>query len=195
VVRNHYRPINDGYQPMTENSIWQIVAGTPWWVYVLFIYLMRLGFYATKSHIIPVKKIFIMPMIFLVLSIVSMFGMALNAFNLSIWVASILVGAVLGWLQYKALRIKAVKNKASLYVPGTWSLLIIITLIFSIKYYFGYTISIDPNVLMQPQYTAWILGLYGLFSGLFIGRLTYALRCIKVGPFVMEEALAKSPLH
>lgn len=175
------------------NSVWEIAANTPWWVYLLFIYLVRMGFLARKPRTVPVRMLFILPSILIVFSIFSLYHIVqLNAANLLIWLGAIFLGIGIGWLQYYSLRIKAVRNEEKLYVPGTWGLLIIVLVIFAIKFYFGYELTIDPSLFLQAKYSFWLLSVYGFFTGLFLGRLIYALRCIKSGPYLnpIEKKLA-----
>jgi hypothetical protein len=172
-----------------NNSIWEIIANTPWWVFVLLVYLIRVGLGATRSRIVPVRRLLILPTIFIALSFVSMYNnMQLTFDHVLIWSAAFMIGSCLGWLQFKALKIKAVKNRASLYVPGTWSLLVIIIILFCVKYYYGYQNAIDPTKL---QSNIWLFFAYGLFTGLFAGRVGYAVRCIKAGPYASDETIAQ----
>lgn len=165
-------------------TIWQVIANTPWWVFLVFILIVRVGLLATKARTIPVKNLFIIPAIFFVMTLVNMyFFVSFTLLNLSIWLSTLLLGLFAGWLQFRSLNIKALKNEAKLVVPGTWSLLVILLTIFVIKYYAGYQFVIDPEVLKQPKYVYGLLTLYGLFTGLFIGRLLYSLRCLKYGPY------------
>lgn len=50
-------------------AIWQAAIHTPWWVYVLLGYLIAVGIKASKERVIPFWKIFVLPTIFLSISI------------------------------------------------------------------------------------------------------------------------------
>lgn len=164
-------------------SIWEKIAETPWWIYVLYISLIYIGFLGTKARIIPIKQLFILPGMFLILSFCSMYLMHLTLFALMCWIATIVLGMGLGWLQFRIFKIKAVKDEAKLYVPGTWSLLVIILIIFATKYYYGYELETNPQQLLSPKFAAILALIYGFFTGLSIGRASYAMRCLKVGPY------------
>ena len=171
-----------------NHAHWETIANTPWWLYVFFIYLSWMAYLATKPRLVPVKSIFIFPVFFITLSIISLYLSARwNLLYISIWAAALVTGTLLGWLQFRLLKIKAVKNKSLLYMPGTWSLLVIIFTLFIAKFYFGFDGAIHPNQLSNPHFIRWIFLLYGIFTGLFIGRITYAVRCLKKGPFVPEN--------
>lgn len=178
-----------------NQSIWEIAANTPWWVYPFFFYLMHVGYRASKPRIVPIRQIFILPFIFVPLSLSVFFIHSLATFqNIAIWFGACLVGTIAGWLQFNALKIKAIKNEAKLYVPGTWSLMVIILIIFAVKYYFGFEFSTNPDALLQSQYISAFLFLYGFFAGLFIGRLAYSMRCIKIGPYALDSGLVETQL-
>lgn len=169
-------------------NVVETIASTPWWVFVLFAYLVRLGFAARKPRYIPFRNLFFLPAIFVV---ISLFGLSeLIGFtekNMGIWIAALLIGSVLGWLHFYFIKIKAVKNEATLYLPGTWSLLIIILALFTSKYFFGFQLAIDPQLLQQEKYLIIWLSLYGLFTGLFFGRAMYAIRCLRRGPYMTNN--------
>ena len=164
------------------NNIWQMLSNTPWWVYVVFIVLLQIGFAARKPRIVPFKRLIILPLIFLILSLVGLWEHEqFTLHNVFLWLIAMLPGIFLGWMQFHALRIKAIKNTHELYIPGSWLILGIVLLVFAIKYYIGYHEDIDARFIEHAA--RWMLLLYGFFTGLFIGRLSYALRCIKYGPY------------
>ncbi len=172
-----------------NTSIWEVIANTPWWVFAILVYLIRVGLLATRSRVVHIRRMLTVPLIFIGLSFVSLYNNPqLSNNQIAMWVGAFSIGSILGWLQFKALKIKAVKKTSSfLYVPGTWSLLTIILTMFAIRYYYGYENTIDPAI---AQSKPWIFFAYGLFTGLFAGRIAYAIRCIKTGPYASDEMLA-----
>ncbi len=116
-------------------SIWDIIAGTPWWVFALLAYLVRIGYEASKPSFVDFKKLLLLPAFLITLSAAGIYTIARGApIDLLATLAAMMVGAPLGWLHYKILKIKAVPNKKQLYMPGTWSVLVIIPSVFSVKY-------------------------------------------------------------
>lgn len=80
--------------------ITQTLMQTPWWVYVLLVYLTIAGVKASKPQVIPLKKLFIIPAVFTFMSIHTLLtSVALNYFNVTSWVIAILIGGGLGWWQ------------------------------------------------------------------------------------------------
>ena len=168
-----------------NDSIWQAIANIPWWIYATFIYLIRLGLLASKPRVVPIQNLFILPSFFVLLSLVCIYtSKELSFFTLSIWLSTLLLGALLGWFQFRMFKIKAIKEEAKLYLPGTWSLLILILISIALKFYFiNSANTFDAHVLTQPKFAGWLFSLYGFFTGLFLGRFFYSWRCLKVGPF------------
>lgn len=170
-------------------SFWEAIANTPWWVYALLIYLIRLGLLATKPRIVTLNKLSLLPTIFVFFSLFTMYSTAqLNFTNFSFWVLALLLGGLFGWLHFVALKIRAIENQSKIHLPGTWSFLFFILVIFSAQYYLHYESNIDPTFFTRPHILNWLFVGYGFLSGLFLGRILYALRCIKSGPFLRNTS-------
>lgn len=172
-----------------SDTIWQTLAETPWWIYLIIIFLARLSLAAFKPHVIHIKNLIVSPVIFLGLSLFMMFmNIHFSFFCFTLWSVFILLGIPLGYLQFYVRRIKAA-NKTQLYVPGTKSLLITILFLIIFIFYFlartDYFFSLQ--LFLQAKYTPWLFSFYGLSIGFLIGRLVYSLRCLKVGPFIAEN--------
>ncbi len=99
------------------------------------------------------------------------FAFGINALSISWWSSAIVIGAVLGWLQifYRQLRVD--REHKLIKVPGSWSTLILIFIIFGTKYYFGYQLSSDPQLVYQTNFEISMLAVSGICTGLFVGRL------------------------
>src|SRR5690348_15072244 len=118
-------------------TIQQTLHHTPWWIYLLLAYVIYIGIQASKARIIALKKLFIIPAIFAFMSIHTLItSFAMNALVIATWCIVILIGIVLGWIQVSRFQIKVDKQKKLIQVPGTWSTLIIIIIIFITRYYF-----------------------------------------------------------
>lgn len=126
-------------------EIWQSTIHTPWWVYVLLGYLIAVGVKASKVCIIPFWKVFVLPTIFLSMSLQTLATIETIAFlNIGSWIVAMLVGNLLGWWQVKRLDIKIDKKRSLIQIPGSWDTLLAILIIFIAKYYFGYEKAADP---------------------------------------------------
>lgn len=155
------------------NEIWVALSNTPWWVYALFIYLVMIGIKASNTRVISIKKLFIIPVIFTYLSIHTLItSFDIHVLEVSIWGSAILIGTLFGWAEVfrQHRHIKVDKTKHLIQVPGSWMTLILILVIFASKYYFGYELDQDPELIHQNAFEYSMLIVSGICTGLFIGR-------------------------
>ncbi len=153
-------------------AIWNALVHTPWWVYVLLIYLIKVGIRASKTNVVSIIKLSIIPIIFTVMSVHTLVSaFPISIFTVSVWAATLLLGCILGFWQIFRLNIQVDKQHYLIRVPGTWTTLVIILIIFASKYYFGYELAVDPNLATQNWFEISLLLVSGVCTGLFIGRL------------------------
>ena len=153
--------------------IWEALIHTPWWVYLLFLYLLKVGFDATKTRVVSLKKLFILPSIFLAISINSLItSFRLSPSTIGVYLFSLLFGIGGGWLLVRNVNLKFDLQRVLIQLPGNWTTLILIMVIFSTKYYFGYSLAVDPMMAEDTSFELLMLSLSGVCTGLFLGRLT-----------------------
>jgi fucose 4-O-acetylase-like acetyltransferase len=153
-------------------SLWDTLLSTPWWVYVLFIYLVLIGIKSSKTRVVSLRKLFFVPAIFLVLSAHTL----LTTFNITpitvgAWALALAIGVVLGFLQIARLNVAVDRAHKLVKVPGSWTTLVIILIIFFSKYYFGYALAVHPDYTNNTHFELTMLAISGLFSGALVGRL------------------------
>ncbi len=90
---------------------------------------------------------------------------------IAIWLFSIALGSVFGWLLIHKYEFKVDRKKLLICLPGSWLSLILILAIFVFKYYFSYQIGSDPALENQAGFEFSMLGITGVCTGLFVGRL------------------------
>lgn len=153
-------------------AILQAAIHTPWWVYVLLGYLIAVGIKASKKRIIPFWKIFVLPTIFLSISIQNLTTIEnIEYLSIGSWIVAMLVGSLFGWWQVKRLNIKIDKKCLLIQIPGSWDTLLVILIIFIAKYYFGYEKATNPVLVAQLKFKISMLVLSGVCTGLFLGKL------------------------
>jgi len=153
-------------------SILQILSGTPTWVYILFALLIYLGIKASKTRVISVKKLCILPIVFTYMSVHTLLiSFAINTISVSTWVIATAIGIILGWIQVARYKLEVDKAHFLVKVPGTWSVLILIILIFVTKYYFGFELASDPQLKLHLGFELSMLFVSGALTGLFVGKL------------------------
>jgi len=146
------------------------LKGTPWWVYALFIYLVVVGIKTLKPQVVSLKKIFILPLIFIVWSLWTLGGKLSLALDLSLWTGSFILGILIGWGLTRSSKIKADKKKALIRVPGGSLTFVLILVIFATKYFFGYTYATDPGASTNFSVVAADLVTSGIITGMFFGK-------------------------
>jgi hypothetical protein len=152
------------------NTIIEFMTQTPWWVYVIFIYLIILGTKALQPRVISLKRMFILPLFFTVWSIYSLYSLFNSPLDIVYWFFSIILGTAIGWIITAAMEIKADKKKYLILLPGTYSTLILVVLIFGVKYFFGFIYSSDPLARKNVYiYTADLIT-SGFITGMFVGK-------------------------
>ena len=164
-------------------TIYQTAIHTPWWVYLLLVVLLKIGINASKTSVVSIKKLFIAPVVFGVMAIETLINnIALSLFVLSIFSIALLIGAVLGWLQVRKQSLRFDRNKQLIKIPGTWSVMTVIIVIFSAKYYFGYALSTDPEIVKNTYFELAFIGVTAVCTGLFIGKLICYLKRMYTEP-------------
>jgi len=154
--------------------LYQILANTPRWVWILLLALLWLGLSQAVSRTASLKRITLLP---LAMTGLSLWG-TVSAFG-----SSPLIGYVLlAWLTGAALMTALIAPQAaqagtrydaasrSYQVPGSWLPLLLILGIFFTKYVVGVELAMQASLANDGQYTLIVGALYGLFSGTFVGR-------------------------
>jgi hypothetical protein len=162
--------------------------GAPWWVYGLLVYLVIIGIKALNTHIISLQKLFILPLIFSVLSISSLItDLKLSSFCMGVWAVTSLIGSFIGWTLVKRLDIKVDKKQHLIEMQGTWSPLAIMLIIFASKYYFGYQLAVKPFLSEDVAFQLGLASVSGLCVGLLLGRLLCFLNRFRLDAHVNLE--------
>lgn len=144
---------------------------TPWWVYVLFVYLVTRGLKSRKPAEVSLPKLAVIPALLTVWSLAELariYGMTPQA--TLIWVVGLVAGVAIGWLLLKGKAITADPASGVIHRPADLTLLPLILVTFAVKYAFGAIGSISPDLLQEPAFRLADLGLSGLFSGIFVGK-------------------------
>jgi hypothetical protein len=153
---------------MTLHSFLQSIASAPWWGLPLFLYLMHMAYRANRPREVYVRALLLAPMLFILMSFIGMtYFIKVTPMNIKVWADMLLLGLGLGWLHFSAIKVMAISGQKK----------------FALKWHFGLTGWINPRMFDSPKVALYLMGVYGFFSGLFLGRAAYALRSMKLGPF------------
>jgi len=139
-----------------------LLQGIPFWVYFAFLYVMVVGVRGCSDRTIPIQKLLILPIFFLLWSIASAVASA-GAFVL--WSASLAMGLLGGFLWARTSQIESDREKGTIRLMGSPSTLILLLLIFAVKFSLGYL-----RATQEISFAPVELFLAGAITGIFSGR-------------------------
>ena len=146
-----------------------ILSQTPLWVYVLLIFLLILGISSLRSKTVSFHRLVLLPVIFALWNLSWLFShLEGKYYFFLLWGIGIVFGAVIGWQSVRSWKIHADHRKKQITIPGSYSTLVLILLIFGVRYYFNYNEAVNPNITEDTLLLN--AGISGLFTGVFIGR-------------------------
>ncbi|MDZ7862232.1 DUF6622 family protein [Acidovorax sp.] len=148
-----------------------MIASTPVWVWPLFLVLLAFGLRQTLRQRATIRRVSIVPV---VLTGLSMYG-TLSAWNsdaqaIVSWLLALVVSAT--WVGRRPLprgtQFDLAQQTFSL--PGSWVPLALMMGIFFTKYALGAMGALNPTLLNSLPVMLVASALYGLCSGIFLGR-------------------------
>ena len=154
----------------------EIIARTPLWVWALFAFLLFIGVRALRPSTASFARLAILPLVFLVWGLsgfVTTYGF--RPLGIAVWLAAGVIGFALGRVAVRAIAIQADKERGLIRLPGSAAPLVLILTIFATKYVLGVLSGIQPGISADPLYMAADVGVSGLLTGMFAGRI-YGLR-------------------
>jgi hypothetical protein len=155
-------------------ALGSILENTPAWVWGLFAALLALGLGQTRSRSVGLPRMALVPLAMTSLSLwgtASAFGSSpLFGYVLLAWTtgAAITLGLTARLAPAADTRFDAASRR--LHLPGSWVPLALIMGIFLTKYIVGVDLAMQPALAHDAPYALVVSGLYGLFSGIFVGR-------------------------
>ena len=158
----------------------QILTHTPLYVWAILALLVYRGVIAMRDREMAVRKLFIIPVIMLALSlhdIVAKFGTAF--LPLSAWAGGAAVMLLLV-LKFSGAGISASEVPGSVRVRGSWVPLAMMMAIFFTKYATAVTLAIRPDIRHDALFSTVVCFLFGVLSGYFLGRLANNLRSVRL---------------
>ena len=149
----------------------QITSHTPIWVWAIFVLLLWFGFKQSLPSAPGLKRITLIPLAMLGLSlygVISVFGSA-GALLLA-WGSSLVLAATLIAQQPVQHGTNYTSWTRRFELPGSWVPLMLMMGIFMTKYGVGVTAVMRPDALDSAVFSYSICGVYGVCSGVFAGR-------------------------
>ncbi len=161
----------------------QIVANTPIWVWALLAYLLFIGIRALRPATAPLWRVAILPAVFFVWGLASLYqmhGLALQ--RVLPWAVALAGGIGVGMLIASLQPIRADKVRHLVRTAGGPLTLVLILLIFTTKYEFGFLHATQPGLFAQARFWLSEIAISGLLAGMFIGRFAGLMRQYSAAP-------------
>ncbi|QGZ41908.1 hypothetical protein IP92_04259 [Pseudoduganella flava] len=152
----------------------QIVTHTPIYVWLLLAFLVSRGIAASRDRVLPLRRVFVIPAVLLVLSVQDMahrFG--LDAAPVLGWLAGASAATLLAWRATAPAQVD--RAAGTVLQRGSWLPLALMLATFVTKYAVAVACAVRPDLAAGAGFAATAGALYGVFNGLFVGR---ALRCL-----------------
>lgn len=149
-----------------------IVANTPVWVWALLAFLLFIGLRGLRPTTASFGRLLILPVVFLVWGLsgfATTYG--LRPVGIVVWFVALAVGVGLGLLLARSIEIKTDKQRGLIRLPGNALNLVLILIIFATKYTLGVMAGMRPSITGELLYMATDVGVSGLLTGMFAGRL------------------------
>ncbi|RCV88351.1 DUF6622 family protein [Billgrantia montanilacus] len=151
--------------------LFEIIRNTPRWVFLLFIVLLITGYRQSRERTASRRSITILPAVFLVLAlygVVSAFGT--DPVGLTLWAFGVTLSVALHLKLAIPRGVRFSPERQAFHLPGSWQPLIIMLAIFFAKYTVEVIRARQLPIADTAVFTAAVSLLYGLFSGVFLGR-------------------------
>ena len=161
----------------------QIVANTPIWVWVLLAYLLFIGIRALRPSTAPLWRIAILPMVFFVWGLASLYQMhGLAIQRVLPWLVALALGVGVGILIASLQPIRVDKVRHLVRTARGPLTLVLILLIFTTKYEFGFLHATQPGLFAQARFWVSEIAISGVLAGMFIGRFAGLMRQYRAAP-------------
>lgn len=150
----------------------QIVTHTPIYVWAILALLVYRGVAAMQNREMGIRKLFIIPLIMLALSLQDIsgkFGVAFLPF--AAWAAGAAGTMLMVW-RFGSARVALGAEPGSVRVPGSWVPLAMMMAIFFTKYVTAVTMAMQPQLAHNLQFLLGVSTWFGIVNGYFLGRLT-----------------------
>jgi hypothetical protein len=151
--------------------IQQIISHTPVYVWALLAFLVYRGVAASQDREVSLAKLFIIPAVMLALSLAGMNGHGVPGAGVwVVWLAGIAAGAALAWRSARG-AIVVNRGAGTVVQRGSWVPLLLMVAIFVTKYAVAVMSAMHPELQRQMPAVLAVNALFGVFNGIFIGRL------------------------
>ena len=159
-----------------------ILTQTPWWVYAIFAYCIVRGIYALEDREVNIRKSLILPGVFIYMGLDTLIHQYLlfNIHGLTYGIGT-LCGIGLGYLLMLTLNISKTDIKLTVLVPGNWYTMVIILMVFSIKYFMGLVFGAHLPIEHHLYTMLTLMFISAVGTGMLIGRTVRYMAVLRTG--------------
>ncbi|AKU20446.1 hypothetical protein MJ904_24400 [Massilia sp. MB5] len=148
----------------------QTLSHTPFYVWAILSFLLYRGVAASKDRVLSYRSAFIIPCVMLVLSWQSVArGFGLESPSGVAWCGGVLIGAALAWV--RCAQVIVDRAAGTVMQRGSWMPLTLMMAIFCSKYAVAVALAMQPALSGNLRFALPVCLGFGLFSGVFLGRL------------------------
>jgi len=149
----------------------QVVLKTPPWVYALFIALVGFGLSQTRTRAVHERVVAIPPV---AMTAYSFYGMTLafglSAAGIAAWAAGFAAALGIGLTLRRPQGVRYLPAAGRFEMPGSWTPLVVILIVFFARYFLAVTMGIDPTLRREAGFMVAASFVYGLLGGVFPAR-------------------------
>jgi hypothetical protein len=149
--------------------VFGILRGTPWWVYLVFALLVRLGLRASRDRVISLFQVPIAAGIFIIWGGLRLLSHGAAASVLVPWLGGAVAGVALGLLSTRLPGLLADRQNRLVHLPGSWRPLVRNLVVFSARYALGVAGALQSG--SATSLALWDAGVAGASAGYFLGWL------------------------
>jgi len=149
----------------------EILRRTPVWVFVLFLILLALGYFQSRSRSTTRTRAVILPAAMILLSfygVISAFGISIT--GILAWLAGAMLTVWLNQRFAPPATTRYSPTTQALSIPGSWLPLALMMAIFFIRYAVAVTLARQPTLAGAEGFVSAVCLVYGGVSGLFLAR-------------------------
>lgn len=150
----------------------QLISNTPIYVWAILGFLAFRGIKSSVDRELTVRAVVIIPLVMLALSIQGILsGFGDDPLVLAAWLATMTAAAAVSWNMVSDKNVRILADRGTVFYRGSWGPLVMMMAIFVMKYIVNVALHVNPALHTNMQFALISTALFGLFNGLFLGKM------------------------
>jgi len=150
----------------------QIIYSTPIYVWAILGFLAFRGIKSSVDRELTVRAVVIIPLVMLALSIQGILsGFGADPLVLAAWLVTMTAAAAVSWNMVSDKNVRILADRGTVFYRGSWGPLVMMMAIFVMKYIVNVALHVNPALHTNMQFALISTALFGLFNGLFLGKM------------------------